>query len=850
MRKIKIFLTTLAVAGVLFATSSCVDNTESESVANLRDAKAAELLANAQALKDWAAADKIRAEGEAALNKAKAETEAAIADYQRALGNAAEKEAEAKEIEAKAKLLLAQADTIRAAGEKALALAQAQHYLAQAEKTRLEAEAAANTAAENLRVTIARNNYTIAQQESLLAQQEIQAKLDLLDKQKLALEAAAKLEIASAVEYARLVDLLNERLQTITTQQGLIDSYELAIAKIELELATYEINSEAFVSKFIAEAEATITKSNLALKYAQKDLEFWESADPSENLKARKDELIKDTLETYNTLEEVKATVATELAQLEADTVVTYEAKVAANEAYNAATNEYSDASAAVETAQAKLDAYNVVAGSVSYEIDNSAIYNQGWTSLPEVPADIDLPTNKGTYTLSQLNLISASNYPSYEYRRYNLYDEPNVYISLYSYRGLDSYGETSYFEYYWEYYNYKISSSNVDTKYPTVDALLHDIRYKRDDIVDKEKTLADANKALEYATDSLKIYSDSVYKTDKEKAAAEKVKTAAETAKTAAETAYTEGGTVYNTAWAAYTAKEILGTQTREDSIALETAAKVYNWEHPFDPNPNRPFTGTNTSLLKKLQDATTASEDAVNALTDATTVYTGALAKFNAYRNTIVRNAIQSVINADGSLIQAKTELAKLESLEEVLKTGTREKLVFALADATKTLDDLLNSDAYKDAITDNTVANSAHAEKVVAYYSFDYTDLELAQAAYDLAKETYAEVEVIDAELALGGPQTLQDEKADEIAEAKAEIARLETLIKYTEEQLKDVTNYAKDQYTQVIATVIANYQTSIAQKEDAIKTAETAIAKAEKEAEYYDAAIKAFLKALGE
>ncbi|MDR1339759.1 MAG: hypothetical protein LBK58_06890, partial [Prevotellaceae bacterium] len=100
MRKIKFFLSMLAIAGVLFATTSCVDNTESESVSALRNAKAAELNAQADYLKAQATVAQTLAAAEAALKTAQAATEASVAEYNRALAQKAVAEGEAQKLRA------------------------------------------------------------------------------------------------------------------------------------------------------------------------------------------------------------------------------------------------------------------------------------------------------------------------------------------------------------------------------------------------------------------------------------------------------------------------------------------------------------------------------------------------------------------------------------------------------------------------------------------------------------------------------------------------------------------------------------------------------------------------------
>ncbi|SBV94541.1 hypothetical protein [uncultured Dysgonomonas sp.] len=108
MKKLKLYIPVLAIAcaGIVFSTTSCVDDSESQSVTNLRGARAEQMKAEAALATAQAEAAKIAATAEAALKNAQAEaakaqaklTEAEAA-YQTAKTEA-DKEKWAAEIEA------------------------------------------------------------------------------------------------------------------------------------------------------------------------------------------------------------------------------------------------------------------------------------------------------------------------------------------------------------------------------------------------------------------------------------------------------------------------------------------------------------------------------------------------------------------------------------------------------------------------------------------------------------------------------------------------------------------------------------------------------------------------------
>lgn len=121
MKKLKFYIPVLAIAcaGIVFSTTSCVDDSESQSVTNLRGAKADQLKAEAALATAQAEAAKIAATAEAALKNAQAE--------------AAKAQAKLTEAEAAYKAAQTEADKEKWAAEIELAKEAARQAKAQAD---------------------------------------------------------------------------------------------------------------------------------------------------------------------------------------------------------------------------------------------------------------------------------------------------------------------------------------------------------------------------------------------------------------------------------------------------------------------------------------------------------------------------------------------------------------------------------------------------------------------------------------------------------------------------------------------------------------------------------------------
>lgn len=284
---------TMMAACFALLLSSCVTNEESQSVTNIRDAKAEHLKSLATLNNAEAAAAKTLADAEAALKAAQAKAE----------------EAKAKEAEAQAKLLEAQAENskIIAAAEAELLKAQAALEAAKAAKQEQEAALLAEqvkAAQAELEALKAEYAARVAQAEQAKAEAELAkakavAELELVTINAKAALAAAKQALATAeqdlkdelerIDAENTVDVMvlfyayqqlaNELLDAESTlvdyktqlalaQEGLVTAQE-AIA------ALVEISEEgiALIKQEIAYAELKLAKLQSLLSIDVEELE-------------------------------------------------------------------------------------------------------------------------------------------------------------------------------------------------------------------------------------------------------------------------------------------------------------------------------------------------------------------------------------------------------------------------------------------------------------------------------------------------------------------------------------------------------------------------------------------------
>jgi hypothetical protein len=575
---------------------------------------------------------------------------------------------------------------------------------------------------------------------------------------------------------------------------------------------------------------------------------MWESFDAGvERLEKRKAELINDTLETYNSLEEAKAAAAVELAKLEADTVESYKVKVAANEAYDAA----------LESAKTVDDAYFAA-------VDNYNTFNRliGYTTRNHVASSGWIRDNSYTYNNGSGTVITATanvpvNYtPGDWIEEEVIYEDTRYVITVIL--DLDYWG-TGIHDYLYTVYQLVIITNPT---YSSVEDYEHNIELlKQVSVRAKDGYYTEGGfwvkgydalqRELNDSVASLKLLAAEerqLYKEFEDSVAY------LEEAKKALTTAY-ENYVAANDKFAA--------DPTPANLTALDIARTAYEGLRA----DNSVVAAANGGALGARNRAQTYRDNAHNkyySYPDG--VY---------YRYDILNNKIKSlvidVVDAKAALVNANLTLAEatrnLETLKKFGANTTREKLLFAFEAAEKAREDLYATDEYKDAIYNNSAANATHSEKVSAYNSYTYQnddnpddDLAEAQTAYDAAKVAYADVTFIEAQLELGGLKHLQERRAAKIETIKAKILNYNVDIELNKEQLKNVTQYAQDittikdevgnTITKAVAEVIVIYKERIAIITKNLEDAKADQEKAKKLADYYKDAIDAFLTGLSE
>lgn len=246
---------------------SCVDDTETQSVTDVRNAKAEQLKAAADLANAQAAAAKTQAEAQKALAEAQAEYQKAQAAAAKiaAEAEAALKQAEAAKLEAEAAVAKAQAEKI--AAEAAVELAKAEQIAAQTEAERAQAEA-------NLKKAQAEAEKAMADAQKAQAEADA-AKADA-EAAKAQAEAAKKeAELAAAQYVAQLETLKLETEAEIARLEA-----EIANAKAQMENDKNQLVVDRFNAYTRALRELNEFKSTLIEK--QLDLALTESGFVSE----------------------------------------------------------------------------------------------------------------------------------------------------------------------------------------------------------------------------------------------------------------------------------------------------------------------------------------------------------------------------------------------------------------------------------------------------------------------------------------------------------------------------------------------------------------------------------------
>lgn len=250
---------------------ACVDNEESQSVTDIRDAKTEELKSQAALNNAQAEAAKIMANAEATLKAAEAE-------YQKAL---------AEQVEAQTKLLEVEAQL--AAVKVEIAQANLESKLLELE--RQQAELLAQKAEYEQRIAQAQN--TIAKNEANLDYYLAQQEWQLIQMKKNIVDATNQLESAQKIEYITLYtayetaigDLTQAKSDLVAKKNNLesylagiksaeeialadIESYKELIAEAEDRVAELEAKSALF------EEYVTLTDAELEAKIEEKSAEY------------------------------------------------------------------------------------------------------------------------------------------------------------------------------------------------------------------------------------------------------------------------------------------------------------------------------------------------------------------------------------------------------------------------------------------------------------------------------------------------------------------------------------------------------------------------------------------------
>ncbi|MDR2423171.1 MAG: hypothetical protein LBD59_00415 [Prevotellaceae bacterium] len=316
MRKFRFYFFTLAAAGMLFATS-CVDNTESESVGKIRNAKTDELKAEAALKNAEAAAKGVLAAADAAYKNAQADVLKADAAYKTA--EIAIIAADIKQKEAQAELTKAQAKYQEGQAEYILAQAEVQKAMAAINQANADAQVIDNAyqtaiQAGKIALELEKQKVEVERQKTLLAKEATNYQLALNAKEA-ALRAAeqaeqawkvqqegfaaqladAKLQAELALAQLKLTELdakanIDAQLQNkidywitllnaISSNTVSIASYEIEVKYYEYRIASAKLDMERDTLTTRKDLEKTIVDRQADLTAAEGALAFWQAFD-------------------------------------------------------------------------------------------------------------------------------------------------------------------------------------------------------------------------------------------------------------------------------------------------------------------------------------------------------------------------------------------------------------------------------------------------------------------------------------------------------------------------------------------------------------------------------------------
>jgi hypothetical protein len=369
MRKIKVYLTLLVIAGVLFTTTSCVDNTESDSVNAIRNAKASELLANADYLKALASAEGIKANAEKVLKEAEADVKKAEAQIKLAEAEITKAEAEIK----KAELTFVAIEASRRQAEVDLQKAEIELKNAEVAWQNYRLSISEGTKAEEIEAKKAEFEATIAKHkadiekyqadiekykadsvsyerdkatyqaeiakqeeakqlaikatEKLLNEIEIQkisnqtalqnaaitAEIAILEQTYRLAKAKIDADLNKQTEIYGLIAQYNQLLLDINSLERTIADYELSIANYKVRIAVAKFDKNIDSTNYVDGLKASIAEAEAGIEAKKQAIEFWNSFKVEDLEKAIAAEL--DTVN--NKLRPALAVASTEVAEAE-----------------------------------------------------------------------------------------------------------------------------------------------------------------------------------------------------------------------------------------------------------------------------------------------------------------------------------------------------------------------------------------------------------------------------------------------------------------------------------------------------------------------------------------------------
>jgi hypothetical protein len=833
MRKIKIFLTMLAIAGVLFATSSCVDNTESDSVSELRKAKAEELKANGRYLDLKGAAEKTLADAQLILLTAQAATEEAEAEYRRALGDKEKALGEADKIRAEAERIKASGDSLKLAGEAA-------RLLALADQISKEAEANAKWAAEDLLKKQAENAVLIAKEEEKLLKAQADVEKARNDAAIEYMKLVGDFDLKVANQYATLVTSLNGILQEISALETGRNRLVIEKAELETDLLFSIIDSVAYTKNAILALTNDIIVDSLRLQWKERERDFWKAPDTSK-IRESLNDLIADTAKYATSLAKAKIALA------DAKTVQD-QAKVAratAQSAYDVISNAYVKEQAKYDSIKKVYDAYLslTTSPSTSAYYARGVVLKKGWTQDGIRPED--LSKSLALYQYEYNGVIYEADKPeeAYNNSRIDYDDQPYYEYSIYQDDKIEVTVKydlgwplgTTYVDYFFTVYSLvyvPADAVSFETKYSSAEDYEQQVNIWKYNITKEQEILTLAQQELTDSLVSLKIlgakkveYYDDWRDSVNNQKIADEDNTKKQAAYTAALVEYGAGRLTrdqFNAIKAAYDGRDIDGVVLpayKGGSLAALNLATIQ-----LNNAWNRYF-------------AVAGNDNDGDGIGDGGQYETV---------NSKVISLISNVISYYNTVKRLTNDLASAQDNLTLLKKGPRSKLAIDLAKAKEAFEAIpvpTGSDQYAKL----SLAEKAYTAAQLAYSKAN-TNVGTEKEKYERAIEAYNSLvdgaEVLRWYLSVGGNpdqieisfnklETLEKDVIAAEDKLAKDILRLTDVMKYT--------NYPDKLY----AELTTSQRKQIAEKDVAIKAINSQIDVLDAKRISYDKTIKEFL-----